>query len=154
MKEGSVYKALYESPMNAGEFPPFELPQWIACAPFEEYLDMTILEAKEGRATLAMPFKVKHAQGKGLMHGGAVTALADTAVAMAIKSLLPEGTDFVTTEMSLKFHAAIRGGTVKALATTERVDERNIKGVAEVFDANGVKSATFTALFRIIRSQV
>lgn len=146
-----MYKAVYESPMNAGEPTPFELPQWIACAPFEEYLDMTIAEAKQGRSLLTMPFMVKHAQGKGLMHGGAVTALADTAVAMAIKSILPEGTNFVTTDMSLKFHAAVRGGTVKAVATTEILDERNIKGVAEVFDENGVKTATFTALFRILR---
>jgi uncharacterized protein (TIGR00369 family) len=154
LKEEGVYETLYDRPMNSKGATPFELPQWIACAPFEEYLDMTIFEAKEGRALLTMPFMVKHAQGQGLMHGGAVTALADTAVAMAIKSLLPEGTNFVTTEMSLKFHAAVRGGTVKAVATTEILDERNIKGVAEVFDENGVKTATFTALFRILRSKV
>jgi uncharacterized protein (TIGR00369 family) len=99
-----------------------------------------------------MPFRVKHAQGKGLMHGGAVTSIADTAVAMAIKSLLPEGTNFVTTELSLKFHAAVHCGGVKAIAKAEQVDEKSFSGVAEVFDLQGVKVATFNSLFRIPRS--
>jgi acyl-CoA thioesterase len=146
-----MYEKVYEEPMVEGAQLPFELPAWIACAPFEEFLGMRIEEAAEGRAVLAMPFKVKLAQGKGLMHGGAVTALADTAVAMAIKSLLPEGTNFVTTELALKFHAPIHGGTVRAVAEATRKDERTLKGIAEVFDGNGVKAATFTSVFRVKR---
>ena len=148
-----MYKEVYEKPMIAGEPLPFALPGWIACAPFEEYLEMTIVEAASGRATLAMPFKVKHAQGKGLMHGGAVTSLADTAVAMAIKSLLPEDTHFATIELGLKFHAPVRGGVVREEASTETVDERTIRGVAEVFDDQGTKTATFTSLFRVSRKR-
>ena len=145
-----MYETCYQQPMTDGEPLPFTLPQWIACAPFEEYLEMTIVEAREGRALLTMPFKVKHAQGKGLMHGGAVTALADTAVAMAIKSQLPEGTHFVTVELGLKFHAPVTGGLVRAEARVNWRDERTIEGVAEVFSAE-VKVATFTALFRVKR---
>ncbi|BDV42349.1 acyl-CoA thioesterase [Geotalea uraniireducens] len=146
------YRELYDTEMVKGAALPFALPAWIARAPFEEYLDMTIESAVDGRAVLTMPFKVKHAQGKGLMHGGAVTALADTAVAMAIKSILPEGSHFVTTELTLTFHAPIQGGTVKAVATTVREDERTLRGIAEVFDAEGVKTATFQSLFRIKRA--
>lgn len=104
-----MYSDDFQRPMLAGAALPFELPDWIACAPFEEYLGMKIEEAKDGRALLTMPFKVKLAQGKGLMHGGAVTPLADTAVAMAIKSLLPEDTHFATVELGLRFHAPVRG---------------------------------------------
>lgn len=148
-----MYENMFERPVVAGEPISFELPGWIACAPFEEYLEMTIEEAAAGRAVLTMPFRVKHAQGKGLMHGGAVTSIADTAVAMAIKSLLPEGTNFVTTELSLKFHAPVRHGMVKAMATTESLDERSFRGVAEVFDEDGLKVATFTSLFKIPRQK-
>jgi uncharacterized protein (TIGR00369 family) len=112
---------------------------------------MRIEEAAEGRAVLSMPFRVKLAQGKGLLHGGAVTALADTAVAIAIKSVLPEETHFATVELGLKFHAPVKWGTVKAVARIVERDERNIKGEAEVFDACGVKVATFTAIFRVKR---
>ena len=146
-----MYEKVYEEPMIEGAPLPFELPAPIACSPFEEYLDIRIEEANAGRAVLTMPFKVKLAQGMGLMHGGAVTALADTAVATAIKSLLPEGINFVTTTFSLKFHAPIAGGRVKAIAEATREDERTIKGFAEVFDEKGVKAATFQSVFRAKR---
>lgn len=144
-----MYKKVFDLPMVAGTALPFELPEWIACAPFEEYLGMRIEQAAAGQAVLSMPFKVKLAQGKGFMHGGAVTALADTAVAIAIKSVLPEGTNFVTVDLGLKFHAPVTGGTVKAVAWIVERDDRNIKGEAEVFDESGVKVATFTSVFRI-----
>ncbi len=144
-----MYENVYEIAMSAEENPPFELPGWIACAPFEEYLGMRIEEAADGRAVLSMPFLVRLAQGKGLMHGGAVTSLADTAVAMAIKSLLPEGSHFVTMELSLKFHAPVRSGTVRAVAIVTEKDERTIVGQAEVFDEDGVKTATFHSVFRV-----
>lgn len=144
-----MYEKIYDKEMISGEELPFALPGWIACAPFEEYLGMKIEAAAAGRAILSMPFLVKHAQGKGLMHGGAVTALADTAVVMAIKSLLPEGTHFVTTEFCLQFHAPIHGGLVRAQAVTAWLDERNLNGTAEVFTEDGTKAATFTARFRV-----
>ena len=146
-----MYKKVYEEPMTEGAPLPFELPGWIACAPFEEYLGMRIEEAAVGRAVLTMPFKVKLAQGKGLLHGGAVTALADTAVAMAIKSLLPEGSHFATVELGLSFHAPVRGGVVRAIARVTERDERTIRGEAEVFDEKGTKVATFHSLFKVKR---
>ena len=144
-----MYSDLYNTPMPTEGGPPFELPDWIACAPFEEYLGIRIIEASAGRAVLSMPFLVKLAQGKGLMHGGAVTALADTAVAMAIKTVLPEGSHFATVELSLTFHAPVRSGTVRAVGTIVKRDERTIRGMAEVFDDSGVKSATFHSTFRV-----
>jgi acyl-CoA thioesterase len=146
-----MYRDVFDREMVAGAPLPFVLPQWIACAPFEEYLEMRIDEAEGGRAVLTMPFKVKLAQGKGLMHGGAVTALADTAVAMAIKSILPKDTHFATTELSLKFHAPVRGGTVRAEARIVAQDDRVISGEALVFDDQDVKVATFTSTFRVKR---
>lgn len=147
-----MYHDIYEKKIIKGEPLPFELPAWVACAPFEEYLGMEIEEARDGEATLSLPFCARLAQGMGLMHGGAIAALADTAVAMAIKSLLPQGSHFVTMELSLKFHAPITGGTVRARATARLKEERTIEGVAEIFDEDEVKAATFTALFRIKRT--
>jgi len=149
-----MYEHLYDQPMSTGAPLPFQLPAWIATAPFEEYLGMTIEEAGEGTALLTMPFQVKHCQGKGLMHGGAITALADTAVAMAIKSLLSEGSHFVTTDLHLQFHAPVRAGTVTARAHVERRDERNLTGTCQVYAADGTKVATFTSNFRILQREI
>ncbi|QXE93037.1 PaaI family thioesterase [Geomonas subterranea] len=134
--------------MNSGQ--QFQLPGWISCAPFEEYLGMQIEESGDGRAVLSMPFKVKLAQGVGLMHGGAITSLADTAVAMAIKSILPEGSDFVTVDLHLKFFAAVHEGTVRAVARAIPQDERKIVGEAEIFNGE-TKVAEFNAFFIVKR---
>jgi uncharacterized protein (TIGR00369 family) len=128
---------------------PFSLPAWIALAPFEEYLGMRIEESAGGKATLSMPFRAVHCQGAGLMHGGAVVSLADTALAIAIKTLLPEGTHFATIDMSLKFHAPVRWGVVTAVAVVKEKTENDISGEVDILTEEGIKAATFKAVFRI-----
>lgn len=87
------------------------------------------------------------------MHGGAVVSLADTALAMAIKSLLPEGTDFVTIKLSLEFHAPVRWGLVRAEARVISQDDRDIEGMTEIITEEGIKAATFKATFRVRKSR-
>jgi len=132
---------------------PFALPAWIALAPFEEYLGMRIDEASQGSATLSMPFRAAHCQGAGLMHGGAVVSLADTSLAIAIKTLLPEGTHFATIDMALQFHAPVRWGTLRAIATVTERSERDIRGEVAVVTEDDVKAATFKAIFRVKREK-
>jgi len=131
--------------------PQFRLDGWIATAPFESLCGLEIREAAEGRAVLRMPFRVKLAQGGGLLHGGAVTTLADTAVAMAIKSLVEPGTRFATLELSTRFLAPVRRGWVEARARVVRVEGRELEGEAEVFDEGGTLAATFHSRFRLAR---
>jgi len=131
--------------------PQFRLDGWIATAPFESLCGLEIREAAEGRAVLRMPFRVKLAQGGGLLHGGAVTTLADTAVAMAIKSLVEPGTRFATLELSTRFLAPVRRGWVEARARVVRFEGREIEGEAEVFDEGGTLAATFHSRFRLAR---
>lgn len=148
-----MFEQIYDLQMTEGMELPFQLPEWIAPAPFEEYLGMQVESAANGRAILAMPFKAALCQGKGLMHGGAIVALADTALAMAIKSTLPEDTDFVTTDLGLEFHGPIRWGTVRAEAKVLSHEDRTILGMTEIISADGLKTATFKATFKIRRKR-
>ena len=93
----------------------FELNGWVDTAPFEDLLAIDIEEAQQGRAVLSLPFRVKYAQGGGFLHGGALTTLADTAVALAIKTRLPAGTIFATTELTTRFLAPVTTGRVTAI---------------------------------------
>ena len=81
----------------------FTMDGRIACAPFEKLLHIDIVEAADGKSILTMPFFVAFAQGAGLMHGGALTSLADTAVVIAIKSVIPPKTHFATVSLESKF---------------------------------------------------
>jgi uncharacterized protein (TIGR00369 family) len=141
----------FEDPRDPEGPSQFELDGWIAPSPFEKLCGMEIVEARGGEAVLTMPFRVKLSMGAGLMHGGALTSLADTAVAMAIKSLLPEGSHFVTSGMSVRFLAPVRKGTVTARARVVRRDGRTIETVAEVFDDEGRKVTELHAPFKVLR---
>ena len=128
-----------------------KLKKWIDCAPFEELLSMKIEEAKDGKAVLSMPFYYRYAQGAGLLHGGAIISLADTAVAMAIKSLLPEGSHFATIEVSAQFIKPVKKGVVKAVAEIYEKKERIFKGKAVVYDEENDEVLKFFSVFKLSR---
>jgi len=145
----------WEKPIDPDSPLPFKLERWVDLAPFETTLGMKIQSSGNGEAVLTMPFTIKLSQGKGLLHGGAITSLADTAAAMAIKTLLPEDTHFGTVQMSTRFLAPVREGTVTAKAKAQR-DEKNERSYqAEVYiiDGNEAIVAEFWSEFKVARKQ-
>ncbi len=131
------------------------MDNWLACAPFESLLQMKIESAVDGHAVLSMPFLHQFSQGAGLLHGGALTSLADTAVAIACKSLLAPGTHFATLSLESTFLAPVQEGivTAHAVVTKSKRDQRTLHGQATVKDQNGKEVMRFTSLFRIARRQ-
>ena len=143
----------WEKPMDPDAPLPFELGSWVDLAPFERMLGMEIRSSRDGESVLTMPFKVKLAQGMGLLHGGAITALSDTAAAMAIKTLLSEGTHFATVEMTTRFLAPVKGGTLTARARADKDEDKERTYRAEVFILNDQEAvvAEFWSEFRIAK---
>lgn len=127
------------------------LDQWIDCAPFERLLNMKIVEAKDGRSVLTMPFFREYAQGAGLMHGGALVSLADTAVGMAIKSMLAPETHFATIELTTKFLAPVKSGTVTARARVKKMEGRTIFGEATVYAEGDKAVLEFGSVFKVAK---
>lgn len=124
---------------------------WVSCAPFEQLLHMEIIEASEGRATLTMPFYMDLAQGAGLMHGGALTSLADTAVVMAIKSIVRPGTHFATISLESKFLYPVKQGIVTARARVTDRQDNQLRGQAAVFNESDRAVLEFASTFKIAR---
>lgn len=128
-----------------------ELDSWIGCAPFERLLNMKIEQAQNGKAVLRMPFCRQYAQGAGLMHGGALVSLADTAVVMAIKSLLEPDSHFATISMESRFLYPVKSGTVTAKAQVTRREGRTLEGEATVYNEEERAVFSFSSVFRIAR---
>ena len=127
------------------------LDSWISCAPFEKLLGIEIIEAKDGRSYLTMPFVYQLAQGQGMAHGGAIVTLADTAVAMAIKSLLPPDSRFGTISLNAEFLAPVTKGMLSARAEVMPLENRQVRGQAEVTDDDGSLVMRFSAMFKLGR---
>ncbi len=132
---------------------PFKLDGWIDTAPFEDLIGIELVQVGGGKAILSCQARVKLTQGGGVVHGGVLTTLADTAVAMAIKSLLPERTVFATTELQMQFLAPVRTGRIRATAEVCNSEERTYYGRATLYDDSDVEVALFTSVFRVARNQ-
>jgi uncharacterized protein (TIGR00369 family) len=130
-----------------------KLNDWISCAPFEMFLNMEIIIAENAKATLKMPFYYDYAQGAGLMHGGAIVSLADTAVVMAIKSFLPPQTHFATISLNSKFLYPVKKGIITARAEAIIEGDRTIRGKATVFNEENRPVLEFQSLFKIARDR-
>lgn len=131
----------------------FGMEAWISCAPFERLLHMDILEAAGGKSVLTMPFFLELAQGAGLMHGGALVSLADTAVVMAIKSMVPEKSHFATVSLEVKFLAPVKKGTVTARAEIVGRQGRTWKGRAVVYDDGNRAVLEFMSTFKMAKDR-
>jgi len=128
-----------------------EMDNWIDCAPFEQLLRMKIESVGDGKAVLSMPFLFEFSQGAGLLHGGALTSLADTAVALACKSVLSVGTRFATISLESTFLAPVRQGYVTARAEVVLSEKRKIDGKVVIVDRHDKEVMHFTAVFKIAR---
>lgn len=148
-------KPEWEQMMKAETELPFTLDTWVDLAPFERTLGMKIETAENGEAVLTMPFTIRLAQGVGFLHGGAITALADTAAAMAVKTLLKEGIHFATVSMGIDFLAPVREGEVRAIAMAEPSleQERVFVSNVDVLAGDGTLVATFESIFKVAKDQ-
>jgi uncharacterized protein (TIGR00369 family) len=98
-----------------------------------------------------MPFIKSLAQGAGLMHGGAMVSLADTAVVMAIKSVVVPGTHFATLSMENRFLHPVKQGILEAKARVAERDGSTIKGPCDIFDEEDRKEMIFESVFKIAK---
>lgn len=130
------------------------MPAWISRAPYEQHLGMEIVSTEDGKAVLRMPFVKSLAQGAGLMHGGALVSLADTAVVMAIKSIVMPGTHFATTALETRFLHPVKQGTITANATVVEWKENRLKGNCEILDESDRVVMWFASDFKIARDAV
>ena len=158
-------------PMDPDAPLPFELDGWVDLAPYERSLGMVIQSSGGGRAVLTMPFTVKLAQGKGLLHGDVGESLQEIPLAdflfrgqedqipiqfvSDIKTLLPEDTHFATVEMTTRFLAPVRGGivTAKAQAEIDEEDKRIYRAEVFVIAENEAVVAEFWSEYKVAKNQ-
>ena len=97
------------------------------------------LEAR--RAVLSVEVGEKLLQLQGIMHGGAIASLIDTAVALAIASISEPGDRFTTVELKVNYLSPIKGGRAIADARLIKTGRRIIVADCDVSDSNGKLAA-------------
>ncbi len=117
--------------------------------PYAKLLGLELEQVGSGTATLALDVRKELTQNNGIVHGGAIASLIDTATAFAIISLLAHRERVTTVDLTISYLRPLKGGRLRAEAKVVRAGRRLFVVSAEVFDADG-KLAT-TALSTYIK---
>lgn len=78
--------------------------------PIVHTLGWRMVEVDEGRVVLSLPVREYLLHGGGIVHGGVLTTLADSAMSNAVMSRLDRGQGCVTTQLNANFLQAVREG--------------------------------------------
>lgn len=83
-----------------------------AAAPFYKLMGMELKELDRGFARVALPFRKELTQVYGRVHGGAIAALADTAVAFSLMTSIEPGQKITTVEFKINYLKPVSDGTI------------------------------------------
>ena len=108
---------------------------------FAKHLGFELEVVEPGHSRIAVEVTRDLLQLSGVMHGGAIASLIDTAVAFAIAGSSEPDSRFTTVEMKLNYLSSIRGGRATADARVIRSGRRIIVAESDVFDSEGRHAA-------------
>ncbi len=104
----------------------------------------------EGKAVMSLRVMDRHKQIHGVVHGGILASLADTAGAMAAYPLLPKGTRLATVEMTINYLEPVDRGPIIAEARVLRLGRTLAVAECEIKDAEGKLAAKSLLTFAIM----
>jgi uncharacterized protein (TIGR00369 family) len=108
--------------------------------------------ATPGTATWEYQVSREHFNPNGVLHGGVVMALLDTAMGHAVALLVaPDGAFNAAAQMSVQFLEPVRDGLITARAEVRKLGKRLAVVDAEATDERGLLLATATATHAILR---
>jgi uncharacterized protein (TIGR00369 family) len=103
---------------------------------------------------LSLPWRDEVCTTLGIMHGGAIMSLADTAGAMCAFLNLPDGAASTTTiESKTNFLRAVRGGTVEAVCRPLHAGRTVIVLETDVLDDAGKRVARVTQTQAVLQGK-
>ena len=78
-------------------------------SPFAEFLGIEARQLENGRAKLVLPLKEILQNSVGNIHGGVISAMADSTAAAAVHSLIGEHQFAATRELQISFYQPVSG---------------------------------------------
>jgi uncharacterized protein (TIGR00369 family) len=114
----------------------------LASVPFAKLLGIELETVAPGTATLSLQITNDLKQNNGVVHGGAIASLIDSATAFAIISLLPPDEKATTADLTISYLRPLKEGRAHSTARVLRAGRRLIVVSAELVDDDGKLIAT------------
>ena len=102
--------------------------------PYAHLLGIKLKQIELGSATLQMRVRKLLTQNHGVVHGGAMASLIDSATAFAIISLLTTEEKATTVDLTISYLRPVTKGTLSCTAKVVRAGKRLLVVSAETFD--------------------
>jgi uncharacterized protein (TIGR00369 family) len=134
----------YMQKLVAGEIP---------VSGMSELMGFRLIEVDRGQAVIAIIPEAQHFNGLGIVHGGLAATLLDSALGVAINSMMTAGRIFTTVEMKVNYVRPIRGetGELRCKAKVIHVGGRMATAEGRVEDLQGTLYAHGTATCMLFR---
>ena len=110
--------------------------------PFHTYLGVEVVRMEGGEAEARLELLPHHCNKRGVVHGGVLSALLDTALGAAVISSIPKEWWCATTSLSVQFLEGVREGALTCTGRVLRRGKRVAFAGGEVRDAAGRRVAS------------
>ncbi len=114
---------------------PADLDALVALMPFARELGLVLDEADASRVVARLDWAPHLCTSAGVMHGGVLMTLADTAGALVTFLGLPEGKTTATITSTSHMFRPVSGGTVRAVAVPAHRGRTTVTAQTSVYDA-------------------
>jgi len=122
----------------------------VAGSPFHTWAGLELISVGDGLAELGMDLRPHHFNPQGIVHGGIITAVADTAIGLALRSKLRAGLTHRPAQLNVHFLAKGEGGRLVGRGHAVRLGQRMGYGESEVLDGPGQLLARASATFIVL----
>ena len=112
--------------------------------PFAAQLGLEIVTADAAKVKARSEWKAEFCTAGGVLHGGYLMALADSAGAMCAVLNLPEGATTATIESKTNFFRAVREGQIELTAMPVHVGRSTIVVQTDVIRSDGMLASRTT----------
>lgn len=123
---------------------------FLACSPYTTRMGITAVAAEDGGCTLALPFSSDFVgdPDSGILHGGAITALVDTAFGFAVFFRVKKFAPMATLDLRVSYLRTVHPGVnVYARACCYKLSADLAFARGDVFDDNEEPFATCMGTF-------
>ena len=114
-------------------------------APYPRLLGMRLADICLDRCRIELDLDQRHMQPFGIVHGGVLATLVDTATFWAGYLRLPQGTGLVNVDLKLNYLKAVTSGMLRVEGSCLRAGRQISVTEASVFDASGERVAHGTS---------
>ncbi|MDT7542137.1 MAG: hypothetical protein QOE33_2041 [Acidobacteriota bacterium] len=109
---------------------------------YARLLDLEFVAAERGTATIALEVREELTRMGGILHGGALASLIDTASAFAALTLLKPGTHTVTVDLTIHYLRPVSAGRIEARARVLRAGRRVVTVAIDATNSDNKAVAT------------